>query len=448
MRLIEYIWQDHGCKGWAMGIRFFRGQKIKYEHEFGQLQEIVEILRKEYPKEPVYLLTGVLVANGQIDCVILTKNGPLILDLKAFKGEITGVENGNWEVKTKDGTLPLPNLFLQAKIHRQDFIDRIIPTCRSNFPHIGEANLRKTGSWLYLCRGSTYPDGQIDFRKVKWFRIATGDDLIQKMRFLESGYTLRIQDMDAIVKALRLEEYSFEDDAPLVPVSKTPKKPLVSRTTLILLLIILALFCLALFIILAFPGAKIAAANALHGVITLIGGWVHTVAKDSFKTNSSQEDSQQALIYLNRLRFGEGEAPLSFDERAYSLALSRARDMAEFKYLNYTNPNTGSSALALKRLHGFSENETVFETLYSQWTGYTPGIERQAIDSWISDPGNRQRLLFDHPSGGMACADGYCSYIGVRTVPHIPAVTDLTGNLTNATDPSPALALPGPSSLF
>jgi len=133
-----------------MGIRFFRGQKIKYEHEFSQLREIVEILRKEYPTEPVYLLTGVLVANGQIDCVILTKNGPLILDLKAFRGEITGVENGKWEVKTKDGPLPLPNLFLQAKIHRQDFIDRIIPTCRSQFPHVGETNLRKTGSWLYL----------------------------------------------------------------------------------------------------------------------------------------------------------------------------------------------------------------------------------------------------------------------------------------------------------
>ncbi len=409
-----------------MGIRFFRGQKIKYEHEFGQLREIVEILRKEYPTEPVYLLTGVLVANGQIDCVILTKNGPLILDLKAFRGEITGVENGKWEAKTKDGPLPLPNLFLQAKIHRQDFIDRIIPICRSQFPHVGEANLRKMGSWLYLCKGSTYAEGQIDFRKVKWFRIVTGDDLVQKMRFLESGYTLRIQDMDAIVKALRLEEYSFEDDAPLVPAAKTRKKPLVSRTTLIILLIILALFCIGLFVILAFPGAKVTAANALQGLITLTGGWVHTVAKDSFKTNSSVQDSQQGIIYLNRLRVGEGETPLSFDERAYTLALARARDMADFKYLNYTNPETGSSALALKRLHGFSENERVFETLYGQWTGYTPGIEKQAIDSWITDPGNRQRLLFDHPSGGMACAQGYCSYIGVRLVPSPGITTNIT----------------------
>ena len=421
-----------------MGIRFFRGQKTRYEHEFVQLREIVDILRKEYREEPVYLLTGVLVANGQIDCVILTKNGPLILDLKAFRGEITGVENGKWEAKTKDGPIPLPNLFIQAKIHRQDFIDRLIPTCRESFPHIGEANLRKTGSWLYFCRGSTYPDGQIDFRRVKWFRVVTGDDLIQKMRFMESGYTLRIQDMDAIVNALRLEEYSFEDDAPLVPAAKIRKKPLVSRSTLILLLVILALFCAAMFILVTVPGARVAAANGLQGVISIAGGWIHTVARDTLKANSSAYDSQQAVIYLNRLRMAEGEAPLAFDNRAYTLALARARDLAEYKYLNYTNPHTGSSALALKRGFGFSDNESVIETLYGQWTGYTPGIERQAIDSWITDPGNRQRLFFDQVSGGLACSGGYCSYIGIRTVPVQPPGPPVTGyppGMVNNTSP-------------
>lgn len=197
-----------------MGIRFFRGQKIRFEHEHRQLKEIVKILRKAYQKEPVYLLTNVLVANGQIDCVILTRDGPLILDLKAFRGEVRGIENGPWEVETKDGQIPLPNLFTQARMHRQDFIDRMIPICRENFPQIGENNLRKIGSWLYFCKGSTYPDGQIDLRRVKWFRIVTAQTLLEKMRFSESGYTLRIQDMDAIVSGFRLEEYSFESDLP------------------------------------------------------------------------------------------------------------------------------------------------------------------------------------------------------------------------------------------
>ena len=414
-----------------MGIRFFQGQKIKYEHEFSQLREIVEILRKEYPREPVYLLTGVLVANGQIDCVILTKNGPLILDLKSFRGEITGVENGNWAAKTKDGPIPLPNLFLQAKIHRQDFIDRLIPVCREHFPHIGESNLRKTGSWLYFCRGSTYPDGQIDFRKVKWFRIVTADDLTQKMKFMDSGYTLRIQDMDAIVRGLGLEEYSFEDGAARVPAARKRKSPLISRTTLIILLIIFGLFTAGIFVVVTFPGAKVAAANALQGVISIVGGWMHTVMQETTKKSTTQEDSQQAIIYLNRFRIAEGALPIAFDSRAYSIALNRAEDMVEYKYLDYHNPTTGSSALALKHLHGFAENETLIETLYGQWTGYTPGIERQAIDAWMTDPGNRQRLFFAQVSGAIACVDGYCSYIGVRPALVVEnATANITGNLT------------------
>ena len=86
-----------------MGIRFFRGEKIRFEHEYRQLREIVGILKKEYQKEPVYVLTNILVANKQLDCVLLTRSGPLILELKAFSGEVHGLENGPWEVVTDDG---------------------------------------------------------------------------------------------------------------------------------------------------------------------------------------------------------------------------------------------------------------------------------------------------------------------------------------------------------
>lgn len=396
-----------------MGVRFFRGQKVKFEHEYRQLKEIVGILRREYPKEPVYLLTGLLVANGQIDCVILTKNGPLILELKAFKGKIRGLENGTWEVETKDGKIPLPNLFLQAKIHRQDFIDRVIPLCRGQFPHIGEQNLRRTGSWLYFCEGSSYPEGQIDFRKVKWFRIATRSTLIEKMRFMDSGYTLRIQDMDAIVAGLHLEEYSFENDRPVPPAPVKIKRPLISRKASAILILILIIFAGATALVLTVPGTRVAIANLLQGGSALIGGIMHSVAKDSFKANSTPEDSQQAVIYLNRIRMGEGLSPLTYDPRAFQLSLARSRDMAQYGYLNYTNPTTGSSATTLKGTYGFSPNETVLEAAYGQWNGYTLGIERQAIDSWIADQGNRDRLLFRQISGGIACTRGYCSFIGV-----------------------------------
>jgi len=293
-----------------MGIRFFRGEKIKLEHEFRQLQEIVRILRKEYAQEPVYILTGVLVANSQIDCIILTRKGPVLLDLKAFQGVIRGLENGNWVVETKDGPITLPNLFIQAKIHRQDFIDRMIPICRESIPHIGEQNLRKTASWLYFCRGSSYPEGQIDFRRVKWFRIVTADDLSERLHFVDSGYTLRIQDMDAIVQGLHLEEYSFEKESPLIPAARQTRKPLISRRAMSLIVAILAIVLVAILVVVTVPGMRVAVGNASKvsgGCCRRLVPGARVVA--TFKMNTTVDESKQAVLYLNRLRAAEGGVP-------------------------------------------------------------------------------------------------------------------------------------------
>lgn len=396
-----------------MGIRFFRGQKIRFEHEHRQLKEIVKILRKAYQKEPVYLLTNVLVANGQIDCVLLTRDGPLILDLKAFRGEIRGIENGPWEVETKDGPIPLPNLFIQARMHRQDFIDRMIPICRENFPHIGENNLRKIGSWLYFCKGSTYPDGQIDFRRVKWFRIVTAQTLLEKMRFSESSYTLRIQDMDAIVAGFRLEEYSFESDLPLVPVSRPPQQGLLARRSVVAALVIVFLLAAFLAVLVFFPGARVIVINGIQGILALAGGAIQSASKDILKDTTSEYDSRQSLVYLNKIREGEGKSPLIFDDRAYHLAVARSADMSQYGYLDYSNPVTGLSAETLKARFEILENETVTESAYGQWNGYSYGIERLALDSWISDTGNNDRLMQNFSSGAVACSGGYCSFIGI-----------------------------------
>ncbi|KQC08963.1 MAG: hypothetical protein APR55_10945 [Methanolinea sp. SDB] len=396
-----------------MGIRFFRGQKIRFEHEHRQLKEIVGILRKAYQKEPVYLLTNVLVANGQIDCVILTRDGPLILDLKAFRGEIRGIENGPWEVETKDGPIPLPNLFTQARMHRQDFIDRMIPICRENFPQIGENNLRKIGSWLYFCKGSTYPDGQIDLRRVKWFRIVTAQTLLEKMRFSESSYTLRIQDMDAIVSGFRLEEYSFESDLPLVPVSRPPRQGLLARRSVVAALVIVLLLAAFLGVLVFFPGARVIVINGIQGILALAGGAIQSASKDILKDTTSEYDSRQSLVYLNRIRAGEERPPLVFDDRAYRLAVARAADMSQYGYLDYSNPVTGLSAETLKARFEILENETVTESAYGQWNGYSYGIERLALDSWISDTGNNDRLMQNFSSGAVACSGGYCSFIGI-----------------------------------
>lgn len=400
-----------------MGIRFFRGDKLRYEHEYRQIKEIVRIISREFQKEPVYVLTNVLVANGQLDCVLLTRSGPLILELKAFSGEVHGIENGGWEVVTGDGPIQLPNLFLQAKNQRQDFIDRLIPIYREKLTHIGDNNLRKMGSWLYFCRGSTYPDGQVDLRRVKWFRVVTADTLFEKMRFLDSGYTLRLQDMDAIVEGLHLEEYQFESGRPAAPrpvnASKgfRPGKGTVAALAIILLVIgILAVVILV-------PGARVAILGTFSGAGAFLSGMVQESSHDLIKSNSGPADAQDAMVYLNRIRIAEGLAPVPHDDQAFGLALSRSADMAAFRYLDYTNPETGTSARTLKEEFGIPANRTVVETAYGQWNGYTYGIEQHAVDAWVSDEGNRNRLFAPYTGGSIACTQGYCSFIGILDLP-------------------------------
>jgi uncharacterized protein YkwD len=396
-----------------MGIRFFRGERTRYEHEYLQLEEIVGILKKEYLQEPVYVLTNVLVANGQLDCVLLTRNGPLILELKSFSGEVKGLENGNWEVTTADGPIPLPNLFLQSRNHRQDFIDRLIPIYRETLPHVSESNLRKMSSWLYFSTGSTYPSGQIDLRKVKWFRVVTADSLLEKMRFLRTGYTLRLQDMDAIVQGLHLQEYSFGSDRPVIPAPVTARPGFrASRRTIAILaaLILLAGIVVAILIV---PGAQITVSAIIQAIGVMIAGIVHTGSKDLIKSESDAADSQAAVIYLNQIRVSSGSPPLTFDERAFRLARARAADMAAFQYLDYTNPETGSSAATLKEVYDIGGEENIVESDYGQWNGYSFGIEKLAVDAWSSDYGNRKRLFGTYDGAAIACSGGYCSFIGI-----------------------------------
>jgi uncharacterized protein YkwD len=394
----------------GMEIRFFRGQKTKFEHEHHQLKEIARIVAKEFPDEQVYLLTNVLVANGELDCVILTRHGPLILDVKAFSGTIQGTENGKWQVETKDGLHTLPNLFIQAKIHRQDFIDKMIVICRANFPQIGEINLKKIGSWAYFCKGSVYPAGQIDFRRVKWFRVVTAESLPEKLRFIDAGYTLRPEDMDAIVKDLHLQEYSFTTDKEIKRSETARPKGLLGTTRRKILFAVVIILTLALII----PAINMVVTDTATGAMSAGGLLLQSVSKDTLKSASRPSDSSDALAYLNELRFQNGKKPLYFDERLYNLSLVRDRDMQQYDYLAYVNPKTGTCTNSLKTLYGLSFNDTVVENAYGQWNGYTHGIERAAIDSWMKEPGNKKQLLGNYIGGAVSCSGGYCTFLGLN----------------------------------
>ena len=89
-----------------MVVKIFCGEDFSsYEHEWEQFKEVYNLLNEKYGNsdENIYILSNFLLSNAQIDIVILTINGPAILELKSYNGEIFGSENGEWYVITKDG---------------------------------------------------------------------------------------------------------------------------------------------------------------------------------------------------------------------------------------------------------------------------------------------------------------------------------------------------------
>ncbi|VVB84213.1 Uncharacterised protein [uncultured archaeon] len=150
------------------------------------------------------------MSNRQIDVSILTEKGIALLELKSIKGKVIGNENGDWSVivDTGEEILLNINLFKQLKHQKFAFLEKLNLIRKGNFEHIEEGDLAYIKCWGYFEKDSIYDIEQIGGKARSWFDVITGDNLIEKMRFLRTGY--RPKDMDVIVKGLNLKEYSFE----------------------------------------------------------------------------------------------------------------------------------------------------------------------------------------------------------------------------------------------
>lgn len=131
---------------------------------------------------------------------------------------------------------------------------------------------------------------------------------------------------------------------------------------------------------------------------------------------SSKERSMDAFDYVNEMRKSKGLRALKWDERAYEMAISRAKDMADRNYFSHKTPE-GECMSTLKSEFGFSSRETVAENIWMISGGLAN--PREAVDSWVTSPGHYANLFYaDHVSGAIGCADGHCVFNGVNNDPY------------------------------
>ncbi len=192
-------------------VKVFCGEDFENEHEWNQFKEVYNLISENYTNtdELIYILSNFRMSGMQIDVLIITKKGIAILDLKSYKGEVIGNENGDWKVIDKNGeevTLKT-NLFGQLKSQKFAFLEKLKKISEEYSIPIEKDKLARIKCWGYFKKGSSYDIKQMGEGTHIWFDVITEDKLLEKMRFLNAGYEFKLKDIDAIVKGLNLKEY-------------------------------------------------------------------------------------------------------------------------------------------------------------------------------------------------------------------------------------------------
>jgi uncharacterized protein YkwD len=129
-----------------------------------------------------------------------------------------------------------------------------------------------------------------------------------------------------------------------------------------------------------------------------------------------KEESIEAFNYLNQLRAEKKLRIISWDERAYKMAVERSKDMYERNYFSHLTPE-GKCMQTLKLDYGFSSRETVAENIWMISGGRAN--PQEALNSWITSPGHYANLFYkDHVKGAIGCYERYCAFNGVHNDPY------------------------------
>jgi len=211
-----------------MVVKVFCGyDNNEHQSEWRQFKEIVEIIKSEYQDsgELVYVLGNLIIGNNEFDAIILRQSGIAIFELKAYKGQIIGSQNGNWYVRTKRGQIPLKarnnNLFIQLRSQKYTLLDTLNEFQADFLTRINRFELGKLKCWGYFLEGSSYDLNQIDPKVHIWFNVITSSSLIENMRFLQNNFLLLEEEMDLIIENLILKECKGLENLPSDQINDT-----------------------------------------------------------------------------------------------------------------------------------------------------------------------------------------------------------------------------------
>lgn len=130
-----------------------------------------------------------------------------------------------------------------------------------------------------------------------------------------------------------------------------------------------------------------------------------------------KEECRNTFERLNEIREDYGREKLNWDDRAYTLAVERSKDMYERDYFDHVTPE-GTCADTMKKNYGFSNYEWLAENaggMSYYGKGDVAGDCDEALDGWLNSRGHRYNLLYyGHDLGAIGCYHELCIFFGVN----------------------------------
>jgi DNA helicase-2/ATP-dependent DNA helicase PcrA len=166
-------------------IQIWQGSKFEWDHEIFAQKKIIEICQNFYDSENAHLVFSFRLRNVDFDFVLFTKNRIIIIELKKFRGFVTGGESGKWQIIESNGIKkPIDrnkNPFEQCSICRS-VLNKELREFLSSVKVKNIANSISSGIVSYP-EGYPKEDGRISglLDKNPWFFYENLSDFLKKI---------------------------------------------------------------------------------------------------------------------------------------------------------------------------------------------------------------------------------------------------------------------------
>lgn len=167
-------------------------------------------------EDTYYLVVDHIIGTNQLDLLIIKKNAVISIDMKAYSGNITGNENGDWSCDN-DGTIVeikrTKNPFKQCKDHRFAVMRLLSQKLKAIEPRFNEQAVDHISSGVCFLAGMSFDENQIDENNRLWFFVTDEENLGSFLEEADSNqFLLREWEIIKLLESMNLKEVIVEDD--------------------------------------------------------------------------------------------------------------------------------------------------------------------------------------------------------------------------------------------